>query len=91
MLLGKSLPLIQNFISLLYTYAILQYCPIVYFRYGIVWDKGYQDTEIVQSAVTTKVKGASLVMDPSDFTDGCNPAPYYTLDHADLIVPPNVC
>ncbi len=59
-------------------------------RYGIVYQKGYQDLEVVQGVVTTKVKGASLTLDPSSFSTGCGLSEYYSLDHVDLVVPPHV-
>ncbi|XP_003384136.1 PREDICTED: P2X purinoceptor 4-like [Amphimedon queenslandica] len=53
--------------------------------YGIVWENGAQDKEPVQSVVTTKVKGVSVLNATRQFMTDCNEWPI--LDHVDLIVP----
>ena len=55
-------------------------------RYVIIWKKGYQDTEYVQSAVTTKLKGVVY----TNFTNilGLSSRIW---DVGDYVVPPQVC
>ena len=54
-----------------------------------MWQNGAQVTENVQSVVTTKLKGAALVENSSDFAINC-PSNLTMLDHTDLLVPPHV-
>ena len=61
---------------------------IAIFSYGVVWQNGAQDKEAVQSVVTTKVKGVSILNSSRQFMVGCKDWPI--LDHVDLIVPPQV-
>ena len=53
-----------------------------------MWQNGAQDKETVQSVVTTKVKGVSILNNSRQFMVGCKDWPI--LDHVDLIVPPQV-
>ena len=55
-------------------------------RYVIIWKKGYQDSEYVQSAVTTKLKGVVY----TNFTNipGLSSRIW---DVSDYVVPPQVC
>ena len=55
------------------------------FRYAIVWEKGYQEFETVESAVTSKLKGVT-------FTNhtGIDPKYQRVWDVADYVVPPQV-
>ncbi len=55
-------------------------------RYAIVFKKGYQDFEDVQSAVTTKVKGVAFTNMTDDPGIGTR-----VWDVADYIIPPQVC
>ena len=57
-----------------------------------MWQHGAQDTEIVQSVVTTKVKGVDILYGEQDFMINCPESPYdWSLyDHIDLVVPPQV-
>ena len=58
-------------------------------RYAIVWEKGYQETDVVTSAALTKVKGVEFVP-PINGTH----IPGVTdriWDVADYVVPPQVC
>ena len=53
-----------------------------------MWENGAQDKEPVQSVVTTKVKGVSVINATRQFMTDCNEWPI--LDHVDLIVPAQV-
>lgn len=63
------------------------------YRYGIVYEKGYQKAGSVQSIVTTKVKGAYVYNGSEIYAQNCaDPegickAPW---DVADVIIPPEV-
>lgn len=52
-----------------------------------MYNKGYQEMEIGQSSITTKVKGVSFSMDRLDL-----PGEYQRIwDYADYVIPPVVC
>ena len=55
-------------------------------RFAIVWKKGYQEFENVQSAVTTKLKGVVY----TNFS-GIPGLDGRIWDVADYVVPPQVC
>lgn len=57
-------------------------------RYAIVWKKGYQEFDTGLSAVTTKLKGTSLV----NFTGFKSPLlnGMHIFDPADYVIPPQV-
>ena len=63
-------------------------------RYGIIYEKGYQKTGSVTGIVTTKMKGAYLFTNKSNF-DGCdgyfNDTLFVVYDPADYVIPPQVC
>lgn len=68
---------------------IVQLIIIIYIvGYVIVWNKGYQDTEIVSSATTTKVKGVAW----TNYTELNITAPggvdFRVWDVADYVIPP---
>lgn len=51
---------------------------IYFYSYVIVYQKGYQDTDLVVSSVTTKMKGTAMASDDQLW------------DVADYVVPPEV-
>ena len=57
----------------------------VFSRYVIVYEKGYQDTDVPETLALTKVKGVS-------YTEREEPSGNYTRvwDVADYVVPPEV-
>jgi P2X purinoceptor 4 len=58
--------------------------------YGIIYQKGYQKTGSVVGTVTTKMKGAYLFRNLSDFV-GCEdyfPEDFVVYDPADYVIPP---
>jgi hypothetical protein len=55
-------------------------------RYAIVWKKGYQEFDDVQSAVTTKLKGVVYV-NHTEYPDITTSV----WDVAEYVVPPQVC
>lgn len=64
------------------------------YRYGIVYQHGYQDSGPLVSVVTTKLKGADLltVAHATDWMNNCpaSTQPDMLLDYVDLVVPPQV-
>ncbi len=60
--------------------STIQYTLDIYYRYAIVWEKGYQDIDLVVSAALTKVKGVQYIKDingtvfffSSEFKKSCN-------------------
>ena len=67
------------------------------YRYGIIYQKGYQKTGNVAGTVTTKMKGVYLYendVDRSDF-EACkeyfNDSSFLVFDPADYVIPPQVC
>ncbi len=67
---------------------ILLYHFLIFFRYAIVYQKGYQDFDIISTASLTKVKGVDYVHVPE-----FDPIPDVTdriWDVADYVVPPEV-
>ena len=62
-------------------------------RYSIIYQQGYQKTGSVVGTVTTKMKGAYLINNLSNF-DGCdgyfNHSEFIVFDPADYVIPPQV-
>ena len=59
----------------------------------MIWEKGYQKTGPVQSAVTTKLKGASLFNGSQDFMVNCvneSSDDGVVFDVGDYVIPPQV-
>lgn len=54
--------------------------------YAIIYKKGYQETDTVQSAVTTKLKGIASTLDRDDLPDVYR----RVWDTADFVIPAQV-
>lgn len=64
-----------------------------YFRFAIIYNKGYQDFSTIESSVTTKVKGVVYTnFSQSDFNDLIPNTEVYRRiwDTADYVVPSSV-
>ena len=71
--------------SIVVTYSFLHV--YMMFRYAIIYEKGYQTTEEVVSAVTTKVVGIGYTNGTGIYENAGD----RVWDSSDYVVPPQVC
>lgn len=74
---------IDSFTNILFS-LVCRLTDMHFYRYAIIYKKGYQDFDNVQSVVTTKVKGIVMV------NTSIHPDIQSIWDVADYIVPPQV-
>ena len=65
---------------------LIHFCMFTWCRYAIIYEKGYQTTEEVVSAVTTKVVGIGYTNGTGQYTNAGN----RVWDSSDYVVPPQV-